>query len=89
MKTLCGVLVFGTCSTLAPRTSVAEESSGVFLKATGGFSRGETSVALRTNARNLAALGAFCRRMGRDAKQGEIGLVVGDEYFAIREFEEE
>jgi len=38
---------------------------------------------------NLAALGAFCRKMGREAKQGEIGLVVGDEYFAIREFEEE
>lgn len=39
--------------------------------------------------RNLAALGTFCRKMGREAKQGEIGLVVGDEYFAIREFEEE
>ena len=39
--------------------------------------------------RNLAALRAFCRKMGRDARQGEIGLVVGDEYFAIREFEEE
>ena len=38
---------------------------------------------------NLAALGAFCRRMGRETRQGEIGLVVGDEYFAIREFGEE
>ncbi|MGH7685737.1 MAG: hypothetical protein ACREN2_02810 [Candidatus Dormibacteria bacterium] len=38
---------------------------------------------------NLAALGAFCRKMGRETRQGEIGLVVGDEYFAIREFEEE
>jgi len=27
--------------------------------------------------------------MGREAHQGEIGLVVGDEYFAIREFGEE
>ena len=35
--------------------------------------------------RNLAALGTFCRRMGREAHQGEIGLDVGDEYFAIRE----
>lgn len=35
------------------------------------------------NDRNLAALGAFCRKMGREASQGEIGLVVGDEYFAI------
>ena len=41
------------------------------------------------NDRNLAALGAFCRKMGREARQGEIGLVVGDEYFAIRKFEEE
>jgi hypothetical protein len=39
--------------------------------------------------RNLAALGAFCREMGREASQGEIGLVVGDEYFAIRNFGEE
>lgn len=38
---------------------------------------------------NLAELGRFCRRMGRDARQGEVGLVVGDEYFAIREFTEE
>ena len=38
---------------------------------------------------NLAALGAFSRRMGREAKQGEIGLVIADEYFAIRNFEEE
>jgi hypothetical protein len=27
--------------------------------------------------------------MGREARQGEIGLVVGDEYFAIRDFAEE
>lgn len=39
--------------------------------------------------RNLAALGKFCRRMGRDARQGEVGLVIGDEYFAIRDFGEE
>ena len=38
---------------------------------------------------NLAEVGAFCRRMGRDARQGEIGLVIGDEYFAIRDFAEE
>jgi hypothetical protein len=41
------------------------------------------------DAHNLAELGNFCRRMGRDARQGEIGLVVGDEYFAIRDFGEE
>jgi len=38
---------------------------------------------------NLADLGAFCRRMGREARQGEIGLVIGDEYFAIHDFGEE
>lgn len=38
---------------------------------------------------NLADLGGFCRKMGREAHQGEIGLVVGDEYFAIRDFTEE
>jgi len=37
----------------------------------------------------LANLGAFCRRMGREARQGEIGLVIGDEYFAIHDFGEE
>ncbi len=41
------------------------------------------------DARHLAELGCFCRRMGREARQGEIGLVVGDEYFAIRDFSEE
>ena len=40
-------------------------------------------------ARNLAELGAFCRRMGREARQGEVGLVIGDEYFAIQDFAEE
>lgn len=41
------------------------------------------------DSKNLAALGSFCRTMGRDARQGEIGLVIGEEYFAIREFNEE
>ena len=40
------------------------------------------------DARNLAELGDFCRRMGRDARQGEVGLVVGNEYVAIRDFAE-
>ena len=38
---------------------------------------------------NLAELAAFCRRMGRETHQGEIGLIIGNEYFAIREFGEE
>ncbi len=36
-----------------------------------------------------AELGGFCRRMGRQTKQGEVGLVIGDEYFAIRDFSED
>ncbi|MFI5399828.1 MAG: hypothetical protein ACHQZQ_02090 [SAR324 cluster bacterium] len=39
--------------------------------------------------RSLAELGRFTRMMGREAKQGEVGLVVGDEYFAIRDFTRE
>lgn len=38
------------------------------------------------NEVNLAQLGGFCRKMGRETYQGEIGLVVGDEYFAIRDY---
>jgi hypothetical protein len=37
----------------------------------------------------LRRLGAFCRRMGREARQGEIGLVIGDEYLAFRDFAQE
>lgn len=40
------------------------------------------------NPRKLAELASFCRMMGRDARQGEIGLVIGDEYLAIRHFAE-
>jgi len=38
---------------------------------------------------NLAQLGSLCRRMGRQTNQGEVGPIVGDEYFAIRDFAEE
>lgn len=48
-----------------------------------------TTPAAIEDAGNLAPLGAFCRRMGREARQGEVGLVIGDEYFAIRDFTEE
>ena len=41
------------------------------------------------DARNLAELGEFCRTMGREAHQGEIGLVIDDEYCAIHDFTEE
>jgi hypothetical protein len=48
-----------------------------------------TTPAAIEDAGNLAELGSFCREMGRAANQGEIGLVVGDEYFAIHDFAEE
>jgi len=41
------------------------------------------------DVRNLVQLGGFCRKMGNHARQGEVVLVVGDEYFAIRDFAEE
>jgi hypothetical protein len=37
----------------------------------------------------LSRLGSFCRRMGREARQGEVGLVIGDEYLAFRDFSKE
>lgn len=37
----------------------------------------------------LNQLGSFCRKMGREAHQGEIGLVIGDEYLAFRDFAKE
>ena len=37
----------------------------------------------------LSRLGSFCRRMGREAHQGEVGLVIGDEYLAFRDFSKE
>ncbi len=38
------------------------------------------------DSESLARLGEFCRRMGRESHQGEIGLVIGDEYLAYRDF---
>ena len=40
------------------------------------------------NPENQALLGAFCRKMGREANQGEVGLVIADEYLAITDFKE-
>ena len=41
------------------------------------------------DAAKLAELGAFCRRLGRETNQGEVGLVIADEYIGIRDFKEE
>lgn len=38
---------------------------------------------------NLGHLGAFCRKLGRETNQGEIGLVIGDEYLAIQDYTED
>jgi hypothetical protein len=48
-----------------------------------------TTVADVEDDRKLAELAKFCRKMGREARQGEVGLVIGDEYVAIRDFTEE
>ncbi len=42
-----------------------------------------------TDTRNQAELRRFCRHMGRETNQGEVGLVIADEYFAITDFSEE
>jgi hypothetical protein len=39
--------------------------------------------------KTLDELQLFCRRMGRETNQGEIGLVVDNEYYAITNFAEE
>jgi hypothetical protein len=38
---------------------------------------------------NLAKLLEFCCKLGRETRQGEIGLVIEDEYFPITNFGEE
>ena len=48
-----------------------------------------TRVDVIEDAGNLARIAAFCRTMGRETNQGEIGLVIADEYFAIRDYEDE
>jgi hypothetical protein len=36
----------------------------------------------------LGELGSFCRRMGHETHQGEVGLIIDNEYLAIRDFSE-
>ena len=66
-----------------------DERSGVLVKDEPVVVHCYTTRADIEDSRNLAELGSFCRAMGRDARQGEVGLVIGDEYFAVREFTEE
>lgn len=44
-----------------------------------------TTPALIHDEANLRRLADFCRLMGRETHQGEIGLVIGNEYFAFRD----
>jgi len=37
----------------------------------------------------LEGLGRFCRTMGREIRQGEVGMVVADHYIAFTDFDEE
>lgn len=39
------------------------------------------------NKESVAQLAKFLHRMGREAQQGEVGLIAGGEYFPIREFD--
>ena len=41
------------------------------------------------NAGKQSSLAAFCRQMGRETNQGEVGLVIDNEYLAITNFNEE
>jgi hypothetical protein len=65
-----------------------DERGGVLVKDEPVVAHCYTTPAQIEDQRNLAELGSFCRKMGREARQGEVGLVVGDEYFAIRDFGE-
>ena len=63
-----------------------DERSGALVKDEPVVVHCYTTPADIENEHNLTELGDFCRKMGRDARQGEVGLVIGDEYFAIRDF---
>lgn len=66
-----------------------DERGGVLIKDEPVVVHCYTTPADITDAGRLGQLGSFCRRMGRETHQGEIGLVIGDEYLAFREFSEE
>jgi hypothetical protein len=66
-----------------------DEMGGVLVKDQPVVVHCYTTPADVADSDRLTRLGAFCRRMGREAHQGEIGLVIGDEYLAFRDFAEE
>jgi hypothetical protein len=66
-----------------------DERGGVLVKDAPVVIHCDTTPADVADVARLSRLGGFCRRMGREARQGEIGLVIGDEYLAIRAFSQE
>lgn len=65
-----------------------DERSGVLVKDEPVIMHCYTTPEDIQDTSNLSELGTFCRRLGRETDQGEIGLVIGDEYFAIHDFAE-
>jgi hypothetical protein len=66
-----------------------DEMGGVLVKDQPVVIHCYTTPADITDPDRLSRLGSFCRRMGREAHQGEVGLVIGDEYLAFRDFSKE
>jgi hypothetical protein len=66
-----------------------DERGGVLVKDQPVVIHCYTTPAEITDSDRLSRLGSFCRKMGREAKQGEVGLVIGDEYLAFRDFAKE
>ena len=66
-----------------------DEMGGVLVKDQPVVIHCYTTPADITDPDRLNRLGSFCRRMGREAHQGEVGLVIGDEYLAFRDFSKE
>jgi hypothetical protein len=87
---LCG-RVFGG-ATAYPRAKGIwrdDEKGGVLVKDQPVVVHCYTTAVDVQDSQKLAELGSFCRLMGREARQGEVGLIIGDEYFAIHDFTEE
>lgn len=63
-----------------------DEMGGVLIKDEPVVLHCYTTPAAIADLSILNRLGDFCRRMGLEANQGEIGLVIGDEYLAFRDF---
>jgi hypothetical protein len=66
-----------------------DEMGGVLVKDQPVVIHCYTTPADITDPDRLRRLGSFCRKMGREAQQGEVGLVIGDEYLAFRDFSKE